>query len=140
MRMHLEYINLQILSVVTQSQLQRAFARRSNFDLSRLLEGGCPGLCRAHPPGSEPFLNKLVEQCQDDLSFFTTTLQPLRMPPGLRDTAAAALMPPAKFKVGPLAVSRDIADAAGPPLRPAHCWWPHRDAVTTTAARRSSFW
>ncbi|TXT10597.1 hypothetical protein VHUM_02102 [Vanrija humicola] len=86
MRMHLEYINLQILSIVTQSQLQRAFARRSNFDLSRLLEG------------SEPFLNKLVEQCQDDLSFFTTTLQPLRMPPGLRDTAAAALMPPAKFK------------------------------------------
>ncbi|KAL1409082.1 Vacuolar fusion protein mon1 [Vanrija albida] len=86
MRMHLEYINLQILSVVTQSQLQRAFQRRSNFDLSRLLEG------------SEPFLNKLVEQCQDDLSFFTTTLQPLRMPPGLRDTAAAALMPPAKFK------------------------------------------
>jgi hypothetical protein len=84
--MHLEYINLQILSVVTAVQLARVFQRRSNFDLSRLLEG------------SEPYLNNLVAQCQDDLSFLTTTLQPLRMAPALRDTAAAALTPPAKFK------------------------------------------
>lgn len=49
--------------------------------------------------GSDPFLHKIVAQCQHDLSFFTTTLQPLRMAPALRDTAASALMPPAKFKV-----------------------------------------
>lgn len=89
LRMQLEYINLQILSVVSASQLARVFARRANFDLSRLLVG------------SEKFLNKLVETCQEDMSFMTTTLQPLRMPPALRDTAAAALMPPAKFKVSP---------------------------------------
>lgn len=87
LRMQLEYINLQILSVVSAAQLARAFQRRANFDLSRLLVG------------SEKFLHKLVETCQDDMSFMTTTLQPLRMPPALRDTAAAALMPPAKFKV-----------------------------------------
>ncbi|RSH76512.1 Vacuolar fusion protein mon1, partial [Apiotrichum porosum] len=73
LRMHLEYIYLQILSVVTATQISRAFQRRSNFDLSRLLEG------------SDPFLHKLW-------------LSPLRMAPALRDTAASALMPPAKFK------------------------------------------
>lgn len=39
LRTHLEYIHLQILSVVSSTQLARAFARRSNFDPSRLLEG-----------------------------------------------------------------------------------------------------
>lgn len=43
-------------------------------------------------------MHKIAAQCQDDLSFFTTTLQPMRMAPALRDTAASALMPPAKFK------------------------------------------
>lgn len=37
--MHLEYIHLQILSVVSSAQLSGVFQRRSNFDLSRLLEG-----------------------------------------------------------------------------------------------------
>ncbi|KLT45241.1 DUF254-domain-containing protein [Cutaneotrichosporon oleaginosum] len=86
LRMQLEYINLQILSVVSAAQLARAFARRSNFDLSRLLVG------------SEKFLHSLVETCQDDLSFMTTTLQPLRMPPALRESAGNTLTPPAKFK------------------------------------------
>ena len=39
LRVHLEYIHLQILSVVSSTQLSRVFQRRSNFDLSRLLEG-----------------------------------------------------------------------------------------------------
>ncbi|BEJ08510.1 hypothetical protein CcaverHIS641_0506040 [Cutaneotrichosporon cavernicola] len=86
LRTQLEYINLQILSVVSAAQLARAFARRSNFDLSRLLVG------------SEKFLYSLVETCQDDLSFMTTTLQPLRMPPALRESAGNTLTPPAKFK------------------------------------------
>lgn len=38
-RNHLDYIHLHILSVVTSTQLSRAFQRRSNFDLTRLLEG-----------------------------------------------------------------------------------------------------
>lgn len=96
MRMHLEYINLQILSVVTATQLTRAFQRRSNFDLSRLLEGRRRR--ESLTAGSDKFLYRLVEQCQEDLSFLTTSLQVLRLNPALRDTAAAALMPPAKFK------------------------------------------
>ncbi|TYJ54272.1 hypothetical protein B9479_005031 [Cryptococcus floricola] len=39
LRSHLEYIHLHILSVVTSTQLTRAFQRRSNFDLSKLLDG-----------------------------------------------------------------------------------------------------
>ena len=44
-RSHLEYLHLQVLSVVTVSQLRRIFERRTNFDLGRLLGGGhelCP--------------------------------------------------------------------------------------------------
>lgn len=40
-RFHLEYLHLQILSVVTSRQLQRIFEKRTNFDLRRLLEGTC---------------------------------------------------------------------------------------------------
>ncbi|KAK4689819.1 vacuolar fusion protein MON1, partial [Tremellales sp. Uapishka_1] len=86
LRVHLDYIYLQILSVVTLSQITRLFQRWSNFDLSRLLEG------------TESFLHNLIKQCQYDFSFLSSTLQPLRMPPALRDTAAAALVPPSKFK------------------------------------------
>ena len=39
-RSHLEYLHLQVLSVVTVSQLRRIFERRTNFDLGRLLGGG----------------------------------------------------------------------------------------------------
>lgn len=38
-RSHLEYLHLQILSIVTASQLRRIFERRTNFDLRRLLNG-----------------------------------------------------------------------------------------------------
>ncbi|WVR04506.1 hypothetical protein IAU60_001510 [Kwoniella sp. DSM 27419] len=86
LRSHLDYIHLQILSVVSSTQLSRVFQRRSNFDLSRLLEG------------SETFLKKLIDTAQYDFSYLTSTLQPLRMSPALRDNAAAALMPPSKFK------------------------------------------
>ncbi|ORY27778.1 trafficking protein Mon1-domain-containing protein [Naematelia encephala] len=86
LRVQLEYIHLHILSVVTSTQLSRAFQRRSNFDPTRLLEG------------TDNFLRNLIARSQYDFSYLTSTLQPLRMPPALRDTAAAALMPPARFK------------------------------------------
>ncbi|WVQ69079.1 uncharacterized protein L199_007291 [Kwoniella botswanensis] len=85
LRSHLEYIHLHILSVVSSTQLSRVFQRRSNFDLSRLLEG------------TETFLNKLTDRSQFDFSYLTSTLQPLRMNPASRDMAGAALMPPSKF-------------------------------------------
>ncbi|KAK8846814.1 hypothetical protein IAR55_005902 [Kwoniella newhampshirensis] len=86
LRSHLEYIHLHILSVVSSTQLSRVFQRRSNFDLSRLLDG------------TETFLRNLVDRSQYDFSYLTSTLQPLRMAPALRDTAAASLMPPSKFR------------------------------------------
>jgi len=44
LRVHLDYLYLQVLSVVTHAQLEAIFARRSNFDLRRMLEGTltCP--------------------------------------------------------------------------------------------------
>jgi hypothetical protein len=39
-RSHLEYLHLQVLSVVSVTQLRRIFERRTNFDLGRLLSGG----------------------------------------------------------------------------------------------------
>ena len=45
-RSHLEYLHLQILSIVTASQLRRIFERRTNFDLRRLLNGSSlPSYC-----------------------------------------------------------------------------------------------
>ncbi|WRT64932.1 uncharacterized protein IL334_001872 [Kwoniella shivajii] len=85
LRSHLEYIHLHILSVVSSTQLSRVFQRRSNYDLSRLLDG------------SETFLNRLIERSQYDFTYLTATLQPLRMNPATRDMAGAALMPPSKF-------------------------------------------
>lgn len=38
-RLHLDYLHLQILSVVTAQQLKKMFERRTNFDLRRLLGG-----------------------------------------------------------------------------------------------------
>lgn len=38
-RAHLDYLHLQILSIITGEQLRRIFERRSNFDLRRLLTG-----------------------------------------------------------------------------------------------------
>jgi vacuolar fusion protein MON1 len=38
-RSHLEYLHLQILSIVSAAQLRRIFERRTNFDLRRLLNG-----------------------------------------------------------------------------------------------------
>jgi len=47
LRLHLEYLHLHILSVVTASQLQRIFKQSSNFDLRRLLEGASSLLSRS---------------------------------------------------------------------------------------------
>jgi hypothetical protein len=49
--------------------------------------------------GTEPFLRNLIRRSQFDFTYLTSTLQPLRLAPAVRDTAAAALMPPSKFNV-----------------------------------------
>ncbi|PWN49647.1 DUF254-domain-containing protein [Violaceomyces palustris] len=83
-RNHLEYLYLQILSIVSAGQLNRLFTRMPNFDLRRLLEG------------TERLLGNLLSKLQTDLSFPLGALHPLRMEKSLRDNLANALHPPGR--------------------------------------------
>ncbi|KIJ17802.1 hypothetical protein PAXINDRAFT_161913 [Paxillus involutus ATCC 200175] len=85
-RSHLEYLHLQILSIVTASQLRRIFERRTNFDLRRLLNG------------AEPFLFSLLERLELDLAMATSSLHCLQLDPGLRSRLADSLVPITKLK------------------------------------------
>ncbi|KAG7544234.1 hypothetical protein FFLO_03347 [Filobasidium floriforme] len=85
LRTHLELLHLQLLSIVTEVQLKKVFARQSNFNLRRLLEG------------TETSLHTLLNDMQMDLTFMTSALQPMRMAPALRDAAGQALAPTDKI-------------------------------------------
>ncbi|KAF5382550.1 hypothetical protein D9615_002841 [Tricholomella constricta] len=85
-RSHLEYLHLQILSIVTAAQLRRIFERRTNFDLRRLLNG------------AESFLSSLLDRLEFDIAMSTSSLQCLRLDPSLRKRAAEALLPSSKMK------------------------------------------
>ncbi|KAJ7784388.1 vacuolar fusion protein MON1 [Mycena metata] len=85
-RSHLEYLHLQILSIVTAAQLRRVFERRTNFDLRRLLNG------------AETFLTSLLARLEFDLAMGTSSLHCLRLEAGIRKHAAEALVPPSKMK------------------------------------------
>ncbi|KAI5123167.1 hypothetical protein M0805_000869 [Coniferiporia weirii] len=80
-RSHLEYLHLQILSVVSGGQLRRIFERRTNFDLRRLLSG------------TETFLHSLLARLQTDLAMSTSSLLCLALDPALRRKAGDALVP-----------------------------------------------
>lgn len=95
LRQHLEYLYLQVVSLVSASQLTRLFARMPNFDLRRLLEG------------TEGIFDYLVNQLNannDDANmsdwacghqWWLQALQPIRITvPNLRDQLTAALQPP----------------------------------------------
>ncbi|KAH7885260.1 DUF254-domain-containing protein [Phlebopus sp. FC_14] len=85
-RTHLEFLHLQILSIVTAAQLRRIFERRTNFDLRRLLNG------------AEPFLYSLLWRLEFDLAMATSSLHCLQLDPGLRSRIAEALVPITKMK------------------------------------------
>lgn len=85
-RSHLEYLHLQILSIVSAAQLQRIFQRRTNFDLGRLLNG------------SEPFLFSLLARLELDLAMATSSLHCLLLDPTLRSRVADTLVPITKMK------------------------------------------
>ncbi|KAF8349271.1 trafficking protein Mon1-domain-containing protein [Amanita rubescens] len=85
-RSHLEYLHLQILSVVTAGQLRRIFERRTNFDLRRLLNG------------AESFLSSLLDRAELDLAMSTSALHCLKLEPPLRKRVAEALVPHSKIK------------------------------------------
>ncbi|KAF8551678.1 DUF254-domain-containing protein [Imleria badia] len=85
-RYHLEYLHLQILSIVTASQLRRIFERRTNFDLRRLLNG------------TDPFLFTLLKRLELDFAMATSSLHCLQLDPSLRSRVADALVPITKMK------------------------------------------
>ncbi|KAH9950658.1 trafficking protein Mon1-domain-containing protein [Amylocystis lapponica] len=85
-RFHLEYLHLQILSVVSAEQLRRMFERRTNFDLRRLLSG------------AEPFLYSLLARLEWDLAMTSSSLNCLRLDPVLRKSVADTLVPTSKIK------------------------------------------
>ncbi|KIM63548.1 hypothetical protein SCLCIDRAFT_117184 [Scleroderma citrinum Foug A] len=78
-RTHLEYLHLQILSIVTAAQLRRIFERHTNFDLRRLLNG------------AEPFLFSLLGRLESDLAMTMSSLHCLQLDPSLRTRVADAL-------------------------------------------------
>ncbi|KAI0712079.1 trafficking protein Mon1-domain-containing protein [Earliella scabrosa] len=85
-RFHLEYLHLQILSVVSAEQLRRMFEQRRNFDLRRLLGG------------AEPFLYSLLSRLEWDLAMSTSSLHCLKLDPALRKAVADILVPTSKIK------------------------------------------
>ncbi|EPQ54568.1 DUF254-domain-containing protein [Gloeophyllum trabeum ATCC 11539] len=85
-RNHLEYLHLQILSVVTASHLRKMFERRRNSDLGRLLGG------------AENILNSLLHRLEWDLALSTSSLHCLKLDTGLRARLADALVPSSKAK------------------------------------------
>ncbi|KAI0354891.1 DUF254-domain-containing protein [Trametes cingulata] len=85
-RFHLEYVHLQILSVVSAGQLKRMFEQRRNFDLRRLLGG------------AEPFLYSLLARLEWDLAMSTSSLHCLKLDPVLRKSVADILVPTSKIK------------------------------------------
>ncbi|EKM56680.1 uncharacterized protein PHACADRAFT_91851, partial [Phanerochaete carnosa HHB-10118-sp] len=85
-RFHLEYLHLQILSVISAGQLRRMFERRNNFDLRRLLSG------------AEPFMYSLLERLEWDLAMSTSSLHCLKLDPALRKRIADTLVPTSKIK------------------------------------------
>ncbi|KAF7299617.1 hypothetical protein HMN09_00967100 [Mycena chlorophos] len=85
-RSHLEYLHLQILSIVTGAQLRRVFERRGNFDLRRLLNG------------AESFLTSLISRLEFDLAMATASLHCLRLDAAVRKRAAEAMVPTSKMK------------------------------------------
>ncbi|KAF9454805.1 DUF254-domain-containing protein [Macrolepiota fuliginosa MF-IS2] len=85
-RTHLEYLHLQILSIVTASQLRRIFERRTNFDLRRLLDG------------AESFLTSLLDELEFDLGISTSSLHCLKLELNLRKRIAETLVPTGKTK------------------------------------------
>lgn len=86
-RQHLEYLHLQITSVLSGAHLRRIFEKRTNFDLRRLLSG------------AEVFLHTLIKRMQFDLAIATSSLLCLRLDPGLRRKIGSVLVP-SKLKVG----------------------------------------
>ncbi|KAF9519709.1 hypothetical protein BS47DRAFT_1370687 [Hydnum rufescens UP504] len=81
-RVHLDYLHQQILSVVTASQLRKIFERRNNFDLRRLLDG------------TDGILHLLLSRLEQDVGLTTGSLGAVRLDHSVRSKAGDLLVPP----------------------------------------------
>ncbi|KAA1135900.1 Vacuolar fusion protein mon1 [Puccinia graminis f. sp. tritici] len=81
LRMHLEYLNLLIQSILSTTQLQKIFEQRPNYDL----RGGLSG--------TESIFNGLVDRLQWDLSIMMASLTVYRCPPQIRDRISKLITP-----------------------------------------------
>ncbi|KAF8339621.1 trafficking protein Mon1-domain-containing protein [Cantharellus anzutake] len=85
-RLHLDYLHQQILSVVSGARLKRIFERRTNFDLGRLLDG------------ADVFMNSLIARLEQDLGLTTGSLSAVRVEQSIRAKAGDLLVPPKGMK------------------------------------------
>ena len=101
---HLEYLHLQILSIVPGAQLKRIFERRTNFDLRRLLNGkinwiGNPRFFEKFLVGAESFMTSMLFRLELDLSMSMSALNFLKLNPNLRKRTGESLVQSSKMKV-----------------------------------------
>ena len=101
---HLEYLHLQILSIVTGAQLKRIFERRTNFDLRRLLDGrfnwiGKHRIWIMFLVGAESFMTSMLFRLELDLTMTMSALNCLKLDPNLRKRIGESLVPSSKMKV-----------------------------------------
>ena len=85
--LQLNYVYNQIISVLTFSQLQRAFKQRHNYDLRRLLTG------------AEKFLDNLLDVVETDASCLLGAVTCLPLESAVRDSIANTIAQNAKLKV-----------------------------------------
>ncbi|KAF8158266.1 trafficking protein Mon1-domain-containing protein [Crassisporium funariophilum] len=93
-RAHLEYLHLQILSIVSGAQLKRIFERRTNFDLRRLLNGKSLG----HLSAQRSFMTSMLWRLESDMAMTMSSLNCLKLEPNLRKRIAESLVPVSKLK------------------------------------------
>ncbi|CAE6421199.1 unnamed protein product [Rhizoctonia solani] len=97
-RLHLDYLHLQILTVLTGTQLQRIFERRGNFDLRRLLDG------------TDPLIHALTTRLATDMSITLASLHTMRVDPVLRLRAAELVLPSKDTKVNRATLLQNTTD------------------------------
>ena len=101
---HLDYLHLQILSIVTGAQLKGIFERRTNFGLRRLLNGkinwiGNLRFFEKFLVGAESFMTSMLFRLELDLTMYMSALNCLKLDPNLRKRIGESLVPSSKMKV-----------------------------------------
>ncbi|KAM4663876.1 vacuolar fusion protein MON1 homolog B-like [Discoglossus pictus] len=79
LRLELQYVYYQIISMLTQASVARIFERKKNYDLRRLLTG------------SEKILDSLLDLLETDPGFLLRAVRCLPLPSPLRDSLSSIL-------------------------------------------------